>query len=69
MMPAHRLYVPQDTARQQRLRVRLLWWWSVTLAGSHLAHYLGSPTLGYGVALAVQVGLCGYGVVQLWRVH
>ena len=61
------LSLPQDTARQQRLRVRFLWGWSVTLAGSHLAHYLGHATLGYGVALAVQVGLCGYGVVHLWR--
>ena len=69
MMPAHRLSIPQDTARQQRLRVRLLWGWSVTLAASNVAHYLGSPTLGYGVALAVQMGLCVYGVVQLWRVH
>ena len=61
------LSIPQDTARQQRLRVRFLWGWSLTLAGSHLAHYLDRPTLGYGVALAVQVGLCVCGVAQLWR--
>ena len=69
MMPAHRLYIPQDTARQQRRRLRFLWWWSLTLAGSNLAHYLDNQTIGYGVALAVQVGLCVYGVVQLWRVR
>lgn len=66
-MPVGRLALPQDTARQQHLRVRVLWWWSLTLTGSHLAHYLGHATLGYGAALAVQVGLCVCGVVQLWR--
>ena len=54
-------------ARHQRRLTRCLWWWSVTLAGSNVAHYLGENVLGYGVALAVHLGLGVYGALQLWR--
>lgn len=53
--------------QSQRLLYRILTWWNLTLAVSNVLHYLGGEGLGYGLALAVHVGVCLYAGTQLWR--